>query len=198
MIPAVILAAGESRRMGNIKPLLPLGNGSVIEHVIAAHRAAGLHSILVVAGHAWPGIARALRPVGVDLVINHRYREGMLSSAVAAVQFLARGCPPAGVLFSLADLPRLTPEVIRFVSQAFLDRPDRIVMPSVRGRKGHPIVFPWSIARDLPGYQGPDGLRGLRDLHRDRILEMPVDDEGILLDLDTPEDYQALVGRPNG
>jgi CTP:molybdopterin cytidylyltransferase MocA len=195
MIAAVILAAGESRRMGALKPLLPFGRSTMIETIIASHRSAGLQRLVIVLGHEQARIAAVVRPLGVEIVVNELYFRGMASSASAAVQHLAQSRPPEGVLFSLVDQPSILPAVLRLVAETFERHRDRIVLPAVRGRRGHPILFPWRIAVEILSLRGETSLKTIRDAHSNEILEVSVEDDAILRDLDRPEDYQSELQR---
>jgi len=196
MITAVILAAGESRRMSAFKPLLPFGESTVLETVLANHQSAGMLTTFVVVGHNHQRIEEVVEPLGIPSILNEDYLDGMFSSAVAAVEFFDRMRPhPEGVLFALVDQPAIPNLIIRQVKDAFVLDPHRIVLPTYFGRRGHPVIFPWSIVREIPAYDGRGGLKGFRDLHANLILEVPVNEGAVLRDMDSPRDYEAELKR---
>ncbi|MGE5594289.1 MAG: nucleotidyltransferase family protein [Betaproteobacteria bacterium] len=195
---AVILAAGESRRMGRLKQTLPWGDRTVVEAAVdAALDAADVSEVVVVLGHEAQAVASALtsrpRP-RMRVVVNADYHLGMLSSVKTGVRALADGIE--AFLVAPADQAGVSAEDYRLVVQAYRRaRPQvDIVIPTCRGRGGHPTLFAADVRRevlDLP-YDG----RGLLDLiarHEGRVLRVELDRPGMVADLDTAEDYERAL-----
>lgn len=192
--PAVILAAGESRRMGGpLKPLLPCGASTFLETVIATLRAAGIEEIVVVLGCRAEEVRRAIDLAGVTVALNPDWPLGMLSSLRAGI----RALPPDsfGVLVTLVDLPALRAESVRRIVATWREHPERIVRPRVGARGGHPVVFPRALFPEVLEGNHPEGPRSLLRAHADRLLDVVLEDPGVLLDVDTPEDLEKLGRR---
>jgi len=194
MIAAVLLAAGESRRMGRPKLTLPWGNGgSVISQVVARFREAGADPLLVVTGGDREEVERALRGAGAQCLFNPIYRQGgMLSSIKVGLRRLLDGEAEAA-LVAPADLPYLTAETLRSLLDHRRRSGSDLIVPSHEMRRGHPVLIGrayWQEVLDLP-----EG-RTLRDFLRRRTGQIDyvvVGDAGVIQDIDTPEDYERGV-----
>lgn len=191
-IGAVILAAGESRRMGQLKQVLPWGAGTMIEAVVRSVLASPVEEAVVVLGHEAAAVQGALRPVASNprlrSVVNERYREGMLGSVQAGVQALSEQC--AAFLMVLADQPQISPAVVRLLVEAFSRGEGRILLPTFGGRRGHPVLFSLAYRSELTTLDPAVGLRQLVWNHPGDVREIPVPDENVLVDLDYPGDYE--------
>ena len=193
MIWAVVLAAGESRRMGTQKLLLPFGETTVAGAVVTAAQASRAGRTLVVLGADREAIRRGLEPAGVDFAVNENYPLGMLTSIQAGFKALPDDAKAAVVL--LGDQPFLASRVIDLVIDAYQAGSKGIVVPAFQGRRGHPILIDLKYRDEVLAIDPADGLRRLMLAHPDDIVEIDVADPGILRDLDTPEDYQDLTRR---
>lgn len=188
-VAAILLAAGKSRRMGSCKQLLPLGESTVIERCIGALVAGGAGEIVVVVSEEGNEVAEAVRDFPVRIVVNPEYEGDMASSVRAGRDSLA--AEAGGVIVSLCDYPLVSSATIGSLIVAHRELPGSIVIPCHRERRGHPLLFPRPILDEL----GED--KTLRDLVRrdpDRIRSLSVEDPGVLLDMDTPEDYRRICG----
>ncbi|MGB7137256.1 MAG: DVU_1551 family NTP transferase [Acidobacteriaceae bacterium] len=193
-LAALVLAAGASSRMESLKPLLRLAGIAALERSIALFHEAGIDDVLVVLGNR----ADELRPLaehcGARCVDNPHHADGMYSSVVAG----ARALPPSarGTFVLPADLPLVRPATVRQLAAAFLARPGAIVYPVFDNRRGHPPLIPRAVLdRAANGAPGP--LRTLLAAH-EQAIDLPVADEAIHLDMDTPADFarlQALAPR---
>lgn len=191
-LAAIILAAGESQRMGGpLKPLLPYRDGTFLTAIIAALRGGGMNEIFVVLGCRAAEVRAALDLSGVTVVENPDWRQGMLTSLRAGVRALPAGV--AGALVTLVDLPALAAATVRAVAAAWQEDPARLVVAAHRGRRGHPVIFPGDLFAELLAGDFPDGPRGLRRAHADRERLEAVADPGCLTDIDTPAAYQRLT-----
>jgi len=192
MISAIILAAGESKRMGQPKMLLKWGATTVINKVIATFQEAGVDDILVVLGGAKEQVEQAIGD-SASMVFNASYAQGeMLSSVQAGLV----GMKPEtdAVLIGLGDQPQVEAGTVRLVMESYRRTGAAIVVPSYRMHRGHP----WLVARThwntILRMHTPDSPREFLNRQSPEICYVDVDSPGILQDLDTPEDY--LKSRP--
>lgn len=193
---AVIAAAGLSSRMGAFKPLLPLGDSTVIGRGIATLQAAGVEDIVVVTGHRAAELEAYLMPLGVRLVRNERYAETeMFDSLRMGFHALPERCE--GLFFTPGDVPLFTAETLLALARSGAE----LACPQCRGRKGHPIFLTRETALRLLADSGEDGLRGTMARCGIPLGRIRVEDEGVLMDADTPQAYERLAamtkqGRP--
>ncbi|HET9587716.1 MAG TPA: nucleotidyltransferase family protein [Anaerolineales bacterium] len=196
MISAIILAAGQSRRMGQPKMLLPWGNVSVLEHVISVFAAAGIEDILVITGaeqdQIEEAVARSANRYPVRVVRNSAFPHGeMLSSLQCGLRALRPTENTAAALIGLGDQPHVQERSVRLVCEAFLRTKSKLVVPSFEMRRGHPWLVARPLWQDLLTLQNPKSPRDFLNSHADDIHYVKVDTPSILADLDTPEDYRA-------
>lgn len=193
MLPALILAAGASSRMGRTKALLPLPTGGTfLGRLDATLRAAGIEQIVAVIAHDAEAIVAAatVGNLRVRFVRNPDPSRGQLSSLLAGLDTLPRG----PVLVTPVDLPLVSPATVRAVIEAWQRSRAPIVRPARAGRHGHPVIFAQSILDELRRGDLAAGARPIVKAHLDEILDVPVDDDGAFEDIDTREDYERLVG----
>ena len=193
-IYGLVLAAGMARRMGRTKQLLPFGDKTVLQTAVDTLVDAKLAGVAVVLGHDAEAVRESLRDRPVRFCVNEAYREGMFSSVLCGLRGLPADADAA--LIALGDQPQIALNAVRAVARAYREGDKGIVVPVSGGKRGHPVLI------DLPRYRREilslSGDRGLKPVvrgHPEDTLEVPVDDEGILRDLDTPEDYRAEVAR---
>lgn len=192
-VGGVVLAAGESRRMGAFKPLLPFGTGRVLERVLNQLLPGGVAPCVVVLGHR----ASELRPLveswGGRPVLNPRYPEGMLSSVQCGIAALPQEVDT--ILIALGDQPEIDTEVYRFLLEVFHAGSKGLAVPSYQGRRGHPFLIHRRYREEILQLNGERGLKEWRDRHPEDLLEIPVGTPAVLQDLDHPQDYQAALAR---
>lgn len=189
-IGALVLAAGYSSRMGSFKPLLSLGGITVIERVIHTFRQAGIMDITVVVGYRSYELIPVLDRLGVRYVFNENYDTGMFSSIVKGVQSLQ---PETEAFFLLpGDMPLVKSHTVRLLCRAFHKGEPDIVYPVFQQHRGHPPLIGASCFAEILSGSGIGGLRQILKEHEDKAYNVEVLDEGILLDLDTREDYQQI------
>ena len=192
-VTAIVLAAGESRRMGTLKPLLPYGSGSVIQAVVRSLKASPVDRVLVVLGHRSDEIAADLAGEEIETVFNPRYPEGMLTSVQAGI---AAAAPETEwFVVALGDQPSLRPETVRRLLGAAAQSGSAIVVPSYNNRRGHPLLIHARYREEIAGLSPEVGLRELMQRHPDEIRHVVIPDETVLQDMDTPEDYQRELQR---
>jgi molybdenum cofactor cytidylyltransferase len=190
-ISAVILAAGRSSRMGTFKPLLPLGQGTMLERVIRIAREAGVADILVVIGHEADRLIPVLEKQGVRHVINPHYDHGMFSSLQAGMQGLDRSC--RAFFLMPADMPLIRPETLKGLLGLFQEKEPDVCRPCYQNRRGHPPLISTTLIPVILAFEGRGGLRALLSCHEKSTLIVEVNDPGVLTDLDTPEDAKKYI-----
>lgn len=210
MISAIILAAGQSKRMGQPKMLLPWGNGTVLTHVLSVFREADVEDILVVTGGAREQVDELVANLRVRTVFNEAFQTGeMLSSIQCGIRALAP--PPlsqsplgtlrgergaAAVLIGLGDQPQVQTGSVRNVCEAFLETKSNLIVPSYRMRRGHPWLIAHPLWDELLRMTPPQSPRDFLNAHAADIHYVNVDDPNILADLDTPEEYRKWQAKP--
>jgi nicotine blue oxidoreductase len=190
-IVAVVLAAGEGRRIGGPKALLRLGDATFLAEAASRLARGGAASVVAVLGHQADRVAaEAGLPAGVAVVVNPRYREGMLSSVLAGLDAAAASGAEA-VLLHPVDHPLVDPETVARVIEA-LERGARIAVPTHQGRRGHPGGFAassWDALRAAPAAQG---ARAVLARQPEWVVHVP-GDPGCIAGIDTPADYERLI-----
>lgn len=187
-VPAVVLAAGASTRLGRPKQLLPLAGRPVLQHVVDAAVAAGVPEVVVVLGHAAADVRSALRAdPRVRTVLNPAYASGLASSLRAGLRALGEDVEAAVIL--LGDQPDVPAEAIRRVLSAYEESGAAIVEAWYRGTRGHPILFDRCLWPRLEALHGDEGARSLLAERVDRIAMAEIDADPPL-DLDTRADYE--------
>ena len=175
--------------MGRCKQLLPLGDSTVIDRCIGALVTGGAGEIVVVISEEGSDVAETVRCSPVRVVVNPEHEGDMASSVRAGRDALAAGA--GGVIVTLCDFPLVSAATITGLIAGHEASPGSIIIPCHGERRGHPLLFPRVILNELASEMI------LRDLVRrdpDRIHCLNVSDPGVLIDMDTPEDYQRICG----
>lgn len=188
MIAAIVLAAGESRRMGRQKLLLPYGGRTVIEHIVEQVLASEVSQTIVVTGHDAEAVKAVLANKPLTVVENPRYRKGMLTSVRRGLQEVE---PEAeAFMVVLGDQPSVSSPLINVLIRGFQDSERGIVVPFYQDDTGHPIVISTRYRDEIMTQFDDTGLRGLIYGYPERVHRLPVNVPEVLRDMDTPEDYQ--------
>jgi len=187
-VAGVILAAGESRRLGRPKQLLPLGQKTMLEHIVEVALSSPLQEVIVVLGHR----AKEIRPLlrGVKVVVNEEWPQGLSASLRAGLAALSPRFEAC--LFLLADQPQATPKLVDSLITRHRRTLAPIVAPRFRGRRGNPVLFARSLFPELLSLQGEEGGRSLIEKYRPLVEWVEVDSEDYFLDIDTLEDLKRL------
>jgi molybdenum cofactor cytidylyltransferase len=185
-VAGIILAAGMSTRMGQLKQLLPLGGRAAIEWIaeVVGRR---LDEVVVVLGHRAEEIAPVLAAYPVRWVVNADYQTGMLSSVQCGVQAVDAA---ADYLICLGDQPRLSGAVVEQVLQARNQVSEGIIIPTASDRRGHPVLIRNAYRAEILGLPLDVGLNAVTRGHPEDTCELSVAEAAILIDMDTPADYQ--------
>jgi len=187
MTAGVVLAAGQSRRMGRPKLLLSWGQTTVIGSVLDALLGGGVAEPLVVVRPTDLALRALLAQRRVRIVENQDPLADMLGSARCGLRALPD--PVDSVLLTPADLPRLNAPLIAMMLNGFQRLSRGILVPVWQGRRGHPLIFAAQYRQEiLERYDGV-GLRGLLAAHPEDVTEWPAPDAAVLEDLDTPDEY---------
>lgn len=190
-LAAVVLAGGTSSRMVRFKPLLPLGGSTVLARAVGAFRTGGVSDVTVVVGHRGEELRPAIDALGARCVVNAAFADGMYASLVAGIRALGphvRGC------FVLpADMPAVRGRTVALLARGHRRTGAGVTYPTFRGRRGHPPLMSARLFPAIVAGDGEGGLRRILEAWEREAREVRVIDEGILVDLDTPEDYAAAA-----
>jgi molybdenum cofactor cytidylyltransferase len=192
VIAAIILAAGYSSRMGRPKALLDWHGHTFLAIVHAGLVNANSAPIVVVIGADSNAIKEAHAGLDVTWVRNPDPSHGMLSSFRCGLRVLCeQSVMPMGVMLCLVDHPAVAqatyPELARHAA------PDAIIIPECNGRRGHPVIFGNQFVDELLAGDCPEGARSVVRAHPGAVQVVPVDDPGVLLDIDTPDEYDRAT-----
>jgi molybdenum cofactor cytidylyltransferase len=188
MIAGIILSAGESKRMGTPKQLLPWRKTFILQQVIENAQASRLGMILLVLGSHADEIAGKIKISSkIRIVINRDFKEGMSSSVKCGVKNAPEEADAYVLL--LGDQPTIFPDIINKLIDCYQTNKHGIIIPVYDGRRGHPVVFDVKYKQALLAI-GDGGAKVVVDKHTHDVLEVTVDSPEVLTDIDTPQDYQ--------
>ena len=191
-VAALVLAAGQSRRMRkNNKLLLPYKGKTVISHVLDQVKNAGVSDILVVTGHQRDEVEQAVSSHNVTFVHNDLYAEGMSGSVKLGIASLAEDCD--AVIIILGDMPAVSADIIRTIIAAY-NPPEGhlIVIPTHNGKRGNPILWDREFFADFDRLDGDMGAKILLNDYPEYIREIEINSEAVFLDIDTVTAYEKL------
>ena len=191
MISAILLAAGESRRMGEFKQLLTYAGRTFVECCVDHLLASRADEVIVVTGHREAEVREALGARPVRVVYNKDYREGMSSSVKCGVAALAPAAK--AVLVTLVDQPQIDSAIINRVIAEYETGSPLIVIPTYERRNGHPVLIDLRLRDELLSLDPTQGLRQVIHTHAAETLHIEVMTEAVLTDFDYPEDYRRLL-----
>ena len=190
---AIILAAGESKRMGSPKMLLPFNGCTMIENVIANVLDSKIKNIMVVLGADREPIIKLIRTKAVKYCYNENYKDGMLSSVVCGFRNIPIG--HSAVLVFQGDQPLITPKAINSVIEVYISSGKGIVIPVYKSKRGHPILIDSKYMNEIQKLNPDDGLRSLALKYSDDVSEVDTDQAGILRDFDTYDEYKNGINQ---
>lgn len=190
-ICGIILAAGESSRMGRNKMLLPYGDKLIITSVIDKARESGIKNIILVLGAFRDDISKSVEDEDVRIVFNEDYRDGMLSSVQCGFRNIPGNCRAA--LVFLGDQPMVPAGVCTEIISEYKKSGKGIVMPAFSNKRGHPVLIDIKYINDIFNLNPDIGLRELMTLHPGDIKEVDIKNQDILKDIDTLNDYLEAI-----
>ena len=194
MISAIVLAAGQSTRMGgDNKLMLPFRGSTIVENTVDVVTASKVGETIVVLGHEAGRVRTLLEDRPVKLVEHTAYREGMGSSLKAGLERVSLRA--SGVMVCLTDLPLVdTADLDRLVAAFENGTEDTIVVPFYRGQRGNPVLFSTRYREDVMRTRGPvGGCRGIVQRYPERVMSVDMDNDHVICDIDTPEEYAELM-----
>lgn len=192
MLSAIILAAGESRRMGgHIKQLLKCGDKNFIETIILKLRSVNIPEIIVVLGANYKKIIQNTRLYNAKVLRNRDWREGQLSSLKVAIKELSSDSE--GFILNPCDCPLVKNETYKKIIKFWQKNKNKIVIPTFKNIKGHPVIFPARFYGNLLSDDLPEGARTLIKKSQDSTKLVEVNDENVTVDIDTYNDYKLRL-----
>jgi molybdenum cofactor cytidylyltransferase len=193
MISAILLAAGESKRMGLPKQLLTWQGKNLLQHSLESLINSAADEIILVLGHEADQIQETLPELPIKIVVNPDYKQGMASSLRRGLLAIDPGSEAFLVL--LGDQPGIGPEIINTLIRAFrqAERKRGIVRPVYRGKRGHPVLISTRYLKEALQLRGDVGARRILMDHPEDILEIEITSDVILRDIDTPDEYQEYT-----
>ena len=196
MISAVILAAGESKRMGKQnKLLLPVPGEALLVKLIKTVCDSEVGQVIVVIGHEAEKIRRKLNNFPLSFVYNPNFSEGMTTSIKCGVKEVSPDCD--GYMICLADMPFINTSEINKLIHAYtqnrINEKRLIVIPVYQGHRGNPVLFSTEFREDILEHKIEYGCKGVIMNNFESVKEIEMDDDSMLLDVDTLEDYQRAT-----
>lgn len=187
-VEAIVLAAGESTRMGRSKQLLPWGDSTILETILRVLQKSAVGGITVVLGHSRREIEASIGHLSLNIVVNPRPELGMLSSIQCALESI-RGDAEA-YLIALGDQPQIQASTVDSLIRAASESDQGIYLPTFSGKRGHPVVLRARNRSAILGLSPESGLNILIRANGADVCELPVPSPTILADIDTPGDYE--------
>jgi molybdenum cofactor cytidylyltransferase len=193
MIAGLILAAGQGKRLGQVKPLLAHDHATLLERVIRAARPSKLDSLIVVLGHEARHIVSKIPMERMKVVINGQHRVGLSSSIQKGLAHVPSHYE--AVLIALGDMPLVTTRTIDLLIAEFKKSAKGIVVPLHNGQRGHPVIIAHSYLEKLLELRGDVGAKAIIDAHPKDVREVPIDSDEVLIDIDTRDDWDRVRAR---
>jgi molybdenum cofactor cytidylyltransferase len=193
MIVAVVLAAGESSRMGRPKALLPIDGQTFIERIVAALKETRVGKVMVILGHNAEEMRRRIEHLPVEILVNPDYKLGQLSSLQVAIRHFEKEADCDGMLVHLVDHPYIDAKLVNIMIERFHAGGKLIVVPRHGNQRGHPVIFSRRLFAELLAAPVDQGAKAVVNAHRDDTLEIDTQDSGVTVDIDTPELYRQHV-----
>ncbi len=195
-IVAVVLAAGNSSRMGQSKMALKWGESTVLETTLTNVMRANVESVLLVTGGYRELVEKLPLVQTTPRVFNPDFAEGeMLSSMKIALQTIKKNELPDGVLVLPGDMPLVTPDLLNQCIDEWAQTAEHIVAPTVDGKRGHPVIFPIEVFEQFETLPAEKSPRDLLKKQRSLLKLFPIEDQTIRIDVDTPAEYEKYRPR---
>lgn len=185
--------------MGRAKLLLPIGGRPMVEAVVESLRGGGAREVVLVTAPDDEALQAWARAAGVTLAVNPDPERGMLSTIREGIEALGGSaelaCRGEILLVSPADLPNLRAGTVAEVLGRMTETGASLAVPTFHGKRGHPLAIASRLIPEIDSLDPNVGLKQLRDRHEAELLEIEVEDAGVIQDVDTPEDYQRAQDR---
>lgn len=190
MISAVILAAGKSTRLGLSKQLLEINGRTMVEHVIKNVCGSNVDETIVVLGFMADKIIDKTRSYNVKIVLNKDYKSGMSTSLRAGLKAVNK--KSCAVIFVLADQPLVNTSIINKLVSGYERKKPLIVVPTYKGKRGNPTLIDRTLFKEIERISGDVGARSLIEKYRKNVEEIEMDSLGVLIDIDTAEEFKLI------
>jgi molybdenum cofactor cytidylyltransferase len=194
MISAIVLAAGESNRMGKPKQIMPLGESTILEQAIDNILSSIVDETIVVLGHEAEEVRKTIAARPVRIAVNTDYRQGMSSSIIAGLNLIDRRAQ--AVMVALGDQPFVDSQTINILVEEFKSGDKGIAVPVYQEKRGHPVIFDIRYKDELLKLKGDIGGREIIARYPEDVLEVAVNCEGVCIDIDTVENYTWENSKP--
>ncbi len=188
MISAILLGAGESKRMGFDKLSLPWGKKTVFEQCFKTLLRSRVREVVIVRSLRNKGVRNSFYGKKIKIVTNPHPVGGMSTSIRKGLQAICPGSD--GILIALGDQPFLKTRTIDALIRVFDREKERIIVPSFQGRTGHPVIFHKAYKKELMNLKGDAGGRSIIERHREDVRVVRVKSIGVVKDVDTWQDYE--------
>ena len=198
-ITGLVLAAGESTRMGRDKALLPYCGRTFLETITLKLAEAGLEHVIVVLGHHAELIRQEVSLAAAEVVVNRNYARGQTSSLQAGLAAVGRtGSNPDAIVLCLVDHPAFEPATVCRLMDEFDNSASPAIIPTWQGKRGHPVLIARDLFAALLALTADQGANTVIRAWQDHTRTIEVPDPGILVDIDDPKSYRALEARGMG
>ncbi|MBM7622515.1 molybdenum cofactor cytidylyltransferase [Sporohalobacter salinus] len=195
MVSAIVLAAGMSTRLGEPKQLLSIGKRTIIEEVINNLLATEVEEVIVVLGYQASQVKKLIAGQEVEICYNKDYKLGQSTSLKEGLSSINDDC--RAILCMLGDQPLVKKETINQLINEFEAGTELIVAPEYKGRRGNPVIFSADLKSEMLEISGDQGARELIYKYYNQIKLVEVEDQGVIFDIDTKEDYLKLLNIIN-
>jgi molybdenum cofactor cytidylyltransferase len=193
LLAAVILSAGASSRMGRPKALLPYREGTFLEHLIQVTRQPHIGVTRIVLG-AGAEVIRTIAKLDPSIVVlNPEWEQGQLSSVCAGLRSL-EGIDVEGIVLCPVDHPLVSARLVSDLVDRFYEENKAIVLPTYKGRRGHPVIFSSALFGELLAAPADKGARSVVWAHAAEVVEVPTEEEGVVLNLNDPDLLKRAIG----
>jgi molybdenum cofactor cytidylyltransferase len=192
-VSAILLAAGESKRMGKPKLLLPFGDSTIVEQAINSLLNSKINELIIVVGYRAEELVGKIAKKPVKIVLNRQYQQGISTSIIAGLKTVDKDT--RGIMIALGDQPLVDSRTIDRLIEEFQKHDRGIIIPVCQGRRGHPVIFPIKYEEELLQLEGDVGGKQIVKDHPDEVLEVAVNCEGILIDIDTVGTYNCARSK---
>ncbi|HUU46428.1 MAG TPA: nucleotidyltransferase family protein [Acidobacteriota bacterium] len=193
MITGLVLAAGQGKRIGTVKPLLPSDQGTMLEVVLSGFRAASLDALVVVLGYEARRIIQQISLADLKVVINGEHRAGVSASIQRGLAHIPPGS--RAVMIGMGDMPLVTAATINTLIREYKKSKKGVVVPVHNKQRGHPVIIDLKYLDDLLALRGDVGARSILEAHADDIREVKIKSDEILIDVDTREAWAEAQER---
>ena len=191
-VGAVIVAAGISDRMKDLKQMIKMGELSTVERIVLNFKRIGIKEIVVVTGYQGKVLEKSLQQYAITFLRNEAYETTeMLDSAKIGLKYLQKQCDQ--ILFCPSDVPFFTEDTV----EKLLNADGKLVVPVCNGNMGHPIRVDCDLVEDILSYTGNEGLEGALEKLNVKVVRLQIEDVGAITDTDEQDDYQNLMEKHN-